>query len=61
MLREWGEGPLEVVKWAKDLWKLKETMKTLKDKGGKVLETDKEKVEGIVRDTFEWDSTGRQL
>ena len=36
-------------------------MKTLKDKEEKVLETDKEKVKGIVRDIFGWDHTGRQL
>ena len=40
---------------------MKETIKTLKDKEGKVLEADKEKVKGIVRDIFRWDPIGRQL
>ena len=57
-----GEKDLwEVVKCAKDIRKLKEIIKTEKDKREKVLGRDQEKVEGIVRDTFRWDPIGSQL
>jgi len=47
------------VKWAKDPWHLKGTMKKLVDVGGGELGTDKEKVMGLVKDHFGWRENGR--
>ena len=50
---EHGErDPWEIVKWAKDPWKIKESMRDLKDKQGRWLETDQEKADGLNRDLF---------
>ena len=53
--------PWEIVKWAKDPWKIKESMRDLKDKQGRLLETDQEKADGLNRDLFGWDEEGRAV
>ena len=59
---EHGEAnPWEIVRWAKDPWKLKESMGDLKDLEGKELSSDEEKAEGITRDLFGWDEEGRKV
>ena len=42
------------MRWAKDPWRLKTRMRNLKDKEGRALGSEKEKVEGLVRDLFGW-------
>jgi len=42
------------VKWAKDPWHLKGTMKKLVDVGGIELGTDEKKMTGLVKDHFSW-------
>ena len=42
----------EVVRWAKDPWRLKTRMRNMTDMEGKRLVTDQEKVEGLVGDVF---------
>ena len=50
---ESGEkSPWEVVRWAKDPWRLKERMGRLRGKDGKWLESERDKVDGLVRDLF---------
>ena len=48
------KDPWEIVRWAKDPWRLKTRMRNLKDKEGRALGSEKEKVEGLVRDLFGW-------
>ena len=47
------------MKWAKDPWHLKRTMKKLVDVKRVGLETDKEKVTELVKDHFGWRQDGR--
>ena len=50
---ESGEkSPWEVVRWAKDPWRLKERMGRLRGADGAWLESEGEKVDGLVRDLF---------
>jgi len=50
---EYGEKDLwEIVKWIKDPWHLRGTMKKLVDIGGVELSSDEEKVTGLVKDHF---------
>ena len=49
------KDPWEIVRWAKDPWRLKTRMRNLKDREGRVLSSEKEKVEGLVRDLFGWE------
>lgn len=51
----------EVVKWAKDLWRIREVMKSLKDIDDNLLNTDEEKEEGLVRNHFGSNEGGRKL
>ena len=44
------KSPWEVVRWAKDPWWLKERMGRLRDAGGEWLESEGDKVDGLVRD-----------
>ena len=44
----------EVVRWAKDPWRLKTRMRNLRDLEGTTLGTDGQKAEGLVRDLFGW-------
>ena len=51
--KENGEkDPWEVVKWAKDLWRIREGMKTLRDTNDNPLNTDEEKADSLIRDYF---------
>ena len=48
---ELGEkSPWEVVRWAKDLWRLKQRMGRLRGADGKWIESERDKVDGLVRD-----------
>ena len=47
--------PWEVVRWAKDPWRLRTKMRRLKMKEGKELISEQEKVQGLVQDLFGWD------
>ena len=50
---ESGEkSPWEVVRWARDPWRLKDRMGRLKRADGRWLESDRDKVDGLVRDLF---------
>ena len=50
---ESGEkSPWEVVRWAKDPWRLKERMGRLRGTDGEWLESERDKVDGLVRDLF---------
>ena len=50
---ESGEkSPWEVVRWAKDPWRLKERMGRLRGADGKWLESERDKVDRLVRDLF---------
>ena len=50
---ESGEKSLwEVVRWAKDPWLLKERMGRLRGADGEWLESERDKVDGLVRDLF---------
>ena len=50
---ESGEkSPWEVVRWAKDPWRLKERMGRLRGADGKWLESEGDKVDGLVKDLF---------
>ena len=50
---ESGEkSPWEVVRWAKDPWRLKERMGRLRGADGEWLESEGDKVDGLVRDLF---------
>ena len=50
---ESGEkSPWEVVRWARDPWRLKERMGRLRGADGNWLESEKDKVDGLVRDLF---------
>ena len=49
------------MKWAKDPWHLKGTMKKLVDVEGVELGTDEEKVMGWVKDHFGWRDDGREV
>ena len=51
----------EVVKWAKDLWRIRELMKSVRDVDNNLLNMDKEKAEGLVRDHFVWNEEGRKM
>ena len=46
--------PWEIVRWAKEPWRLKTRMRNLRDVEGRTLETDEDKSEGLVRDLFRW-------
>ena len=43
---------LEVVKWVKDPWRIKEVMKSLWNTDNNLLNTNVEKPEGLIRDHF---------
>ena len=47
--------PWEIVRWAKDPWRLRTKMKRLRTKEGKELISEQEKVQGLVEDLFGWD------
>ena len=49
------KDPREIVRWVKDLWRLKTGMRRLKTKEGRELMTEQEKVQGWVQDLFGWD------
>ena len=50
---ESGEkSPWEVVRWAKDPWRLKERMARLRGTDGRWLESEGDKVDGLMRDLF---------
>ena len=50
---ESGEkSPWEVVRWAKDPWRLKERMGRPRGADGKWLESERHKLDGLVRDLF---------
>ena len=50
---ESGEkSPWEVVRWAKDPWRLKDRMGRLRRVDGEWLESERDKVDGLVRDLF---------
>ena len=42
------------MRWAKDPWCLKTRMRNLKNLEGRLLDTEKEKLEVLVRDLFSW-------
>ena len=46
------KSPWEVVRWAKDPWRLKERIGRLRGTDGEWLETERDKVDGLVRDVF---------
>ena len=48
------KDPWEVVKWAKDAWKIRKVMKSLRDTNNNPLNTDEEKTEGMIRYHFMW-------
>src|SRR6266576_661072 len=54
-VNRWKAEAWEIVRWAKDPWRLKTRMRNLKDLGGNELVTDEEKVRELVRDLFGWD------
>ena len=45
-------NPWEVVRWAKDPFRLGERMRVLRDAEGTQLDSSQEKVDGFVRDVF---------
>ena len=50
---ESGErSPWEVVRWAKDPWRLKERMGRLRGTDGEWLDSEEDKVDGLMRDLF---------
>ena len=50
---ESGErSPWEVVRWAKDPWRLKERMGRLRGSDGEWLDSEEDKVDGLMRDLF---------
>lgn len=51
----------EVVKWAKDAWRIREVIKTLWDVNDNLLNCDKEKAEGLIKDHFVCNEERRKL
>jgi len=49
------------MKWAKDPWRLKGTMKKLINVGEVEWSTDEEKVTELVKDHFRWRDDGRGI
>ena len=59
---EYGERDLwEVARLARDLWRMKMSIRELKDKEGGPLEGDEKKVEALAGRHFLWEKEGRSL
>ena len=48
----------EVIKWAKDPWRIRQVMKTLRNTENKKLDMDEEKAKGLIQDYFVWNEEG---
>ena len=46
---------------AKDLWRIREVMKSPRDIDDKLLNIDKEKTEGLIRNHIVWNEEGRKV
>jgi len=55
------KDPLEITKWAKDPWRLKGSMRKLTSQDGTELSTEKDKVQGLVKDHFGWNDNRRKV
>ena len=50
-----------MVKWAKDLWRIREVMKILRDTENNLLNLNEETANGLIRNHFVWNEEGRNV
>ena len=54
------KDPWEIVKWAKDPWRIREVMKSLPYTNNNLLYIEQEKAEGLIRAHVVWNKGGRK-